>query len=75
MLVFMLLSELQRERPGKLHEPICDWNSAVPVFYRALFSPAPKVLGPDPVLAAAYGLGGAGWEAAVGGCLQPACVS
>ena len=32
-------------------------------------------LGPAPVLAADYGLSGAGWEAAVGGCLQPTCVS
>ena len=40
-----------------------------------LFTTAPKVLGPVPVHAAVYGLGGAGWEAAVGGCLQPACVS
>ena len=33
------------------------------------------VLDPVPVLAADYGLSGAGWEAAVDGCLQPACVS
>ena len=39
------------------------------------FTTARKVLGPVPVLAADYGLSRAGWEAAVGGCLQPTCVS
>ena len=42
-------------------------------FYRTFVQQ--HVLGPVPVLAADYGLSGAGWEPAVGGCLQPACVS
>ena len=43
------------------------------IFFRTFLQQ--HVLGPVPVLAADYGLSGAGWEAAVGGCLQLACVS
>ena len=64
------------QRPDRPRVPIPPESARTPrIVFSHLFTTARKVLGPVPVLAAAYGSSGAGWEAAVGGCLQPACVS